>query len=142
MISPNIMALALSYKTWKEGYRWTAYIQIGILVICFATLPLWKMEKEEKTEEKKENKKEEEENKKEEEENKKEEEENKKEDEKKEIEESNNRIVKIKVSKIGDNMKVKGTELETKEQFETKIDKDKNKEKNEKKEEKKRRRKH
>ncbi len=44
MISPNIMALALKYKTWKEGYRWTAYIQIGILVICFATLPLWKME--------------------------------------------------------------------------------------------------
>ena len=137
MISPNIMALALRYKTWKEGYRWTAYIQIGILVICFATLPLWKMEKEEKTEEKKENKKEEEENKKEEEENKKEEEENKKEDEKKEIEESNNRIVKIKVSKIGDNMKVKGTELETKEQFEKKIDRDINKEKNEKKEEKK-----
>ena len=35
MISPNIMALALKYKNWKEGYRWTAYIQLGILVIYF-----------------------------------------------------------------------------------------------------------
>ena len=26
MISPNIMALALKYKNWKEGYRWTSYI--------------------------------------------------------------------------------------------------------------------
>ena len=50
MISPNIMALALKYKSWKEGYRWTAYIQMGILVICFLTLPLWKNEKENKKE--------------------------------------------------------------------------------------------
>ena len=48
MISPNIMALALKYKSWKEGYRWTAYIQIGILVICVATLPLWKIDKKNK----------------------------------------------------------------------------------------------
>ena len=50
MISPNIMALALKYKSWKEGYRWTSYIQMGILVICFITLPLWKNEKENKKE--------------------------------------------------------------------------------------------
>ena len=48
MISPNIMALSLKYKSWKEGYRWTAYIQLGILVICFTTLSLLKIEKEEK----------------------------------------------------------------------------------------------
>ena len=45
MISPNIMSLALKYKNWKQGYRWTAYVQIGILAICFATIPLWKNEK-------------------------------------------------------------------------------------------------
>jgi fucose permease len=45
MISPNVMALALKYKGWKEGYRWTAYIQMAILVVCFATLSLWKNDK-------------------------------------------------------------------------------------------------
>ena len=58
MISPNIMALALKYKSWKEGYRWTSYIQMGILVICFLTLPLWKNEKENKDEDNKEENKE------------------------------------------------------------------------------------
>ena len=33
VISPNIMALALKYARWNEGYRWTAYIQTAILVI-------------------------------------------------------------------------------------------------------------
>ena len=42
VISPNIMGLALKYAHWNEGYRWTAYIQIGILVICVLSLPLWK----------------------------------------------------------------------------------------------------
>ena len=28
VISPNIMALALSKARWNEGYRWTAYIQM------------------------------------------------------------------------------------------------------------------
>lgn len=42
IISPNIMALALRYANWSEGYRWTAYIQIGILFVCVASLPLWK----------------------------------------------------------------------------------------------------
>lgn len=42
VISPNIMALALRYAHWNDGYRWTAYIQIGILAICILSLPLWK----------------------------------------------------------------------------------------------------
>lgn len=42
MISPNIMAAALRVANWNAGYRWTAYIQIGILLICIISLPLWK----------------------------------------------------------------------------------------------------
>lgn len=42
VISPNIMALALSRARWNEGYRWTAYIQFAILMICIFTLPFWK----------------------------------------------------------------------------------------------------
>ena len=42
VISPNIMALALSKARWNEGYRWTAYIQIGILFVCILSLSLWK----------------------------------------------------------------------------------------------------
>ncbi len=42
VISPNIMALALSRAGWNEGYRWTAYIQMGILFVCIMSLPLWK----------------------------------------------------------------------------------------------------
>ena len=42
VISPNIMALALSRARWNEGYRWTAYVQIGILLVCILSLPLWK----------------------------------------------------------------------------------------------------
>lgn len=41
VLSPNIMSLALKYARWNEGYRWTSYIQIGILVIVILTLPLW-----------------------------------------------------------------------------------------------------
>ncbi len=42
VISPYIMALALSRARWNEGYRWTAYLQTGILLICILSLPLWK----------------------------------------------------------------------------------------------------
>lgn len=41
VISPSIMALALRYAKWNEGYRWTAYLQIGILLVCVLSLPLW-----------------------------------------------------------------------------------------------------
>ena len=39
IISPNIMALALKYAKWNQGYRWTAYLQITILAVCILTLP-------------------------------------------------------------------------------------------------------
>lgn len=42
VISPNIMAAALSTTSWNDGYRWTAYIQIFILLICIISLPLWR----------------------------------------------------------------------------------------------------
>ena len=42
VISPNIMALALKKARWNEGYRWTAYIQLAILLVCILSLPLWK----------------------------------------------------------------------------------------------------
>ena len=42
MISPYIMSLALAKAHWNEGYRWTAYIQFGIMLICLLSVPLWK----------------------------------------------------------------------------------------------------
>ena len=41
VISPNIMALALKYAKWNQGYRWTAYIQTGIMIVVILSLPLW-----------------------------------------------------------------------------------------------------
>lgn len=41
VISPNIMALALKYAHWNQGYRWTACVQIAILVLCVLSIPLW-----------------------------------------------------------------------------------------------------
>ena len=51
VISPCIMAQALKVARWNEGYRWTAYIQMGILLVCVLSLPLWK-QNEAATEEK------------------------------------------------------------------------------------------
>ena len=42
MISPYIMSIALAKARWNEGYRWTAYIQSGIMIICLMSVPLWK----------------------------------------------------------------------------------------------------
>ena len=42
VISPHIMAHALRVARWNEGYRWTAFVQIGILLVCILSLPLWK----------------------------------------------------------------------------------------------------
>ena len=33
VISPTIMALALRLARWNEGYRWTAFLQMGILLV-------------------------------------------------------------------------------------------------------------
>ena len=42
VISPCIMAQALKVARWNEGYRWTAFIQMGILLVSILSLPLWK----------------------------------------------------------------------------------------------------
>ena len=42
VISPTIMALALRLARWNEGYRWTAFLQAGILLVVILSLPLWK----------------------------------------------------------------------------------------------------
>ncbi len=42
VISPCIMSLALKLARWNEGYRWTSFIQLGILLVCVLSLPLWK----------------------------------------------------------------------------------------------------
>ncbi|MBO6307711.1 MAG: MFS transporter [Oribacterium sp.] len=46
VISPYIMALALRKARWNEGYRWTAFVQAGILLVCILSLPLWKKNEE------------------------------------------------------------------------------------------------
>lgn len=42
VISPYIMSAALRTARWNEGYRWTAYVQTGILLVCILSIPLWK----------------------------------------------------------------------------------------------------
>ena len=49
VISPYIMALALSRASWKEGYRWTAFVQAGILLVVIFSIPLWKKSEEKAT---------------------------------------------------------------------------------------------
>ena len=51
VISPSIMALALKYARWNEGYRWTAFLQTGILIVCILSLPLWKKNEEAQSDE-------------------------------------------------------------------------------------------
>ncbi len=51
VISPWIMSLALKLAHWNEGYRWTSYIQMGILLICILSLPLWKQNESQAEEE-------------------------------------------------------------------------------------------
>ncbi len=51
VISPYIMSQALKLAQWNEGYRWTAYIQFGILLVCVLSLPLWKKTESQEEEE-------------------------------------------------------------------------------------------
>lgn len=51
VISPYIMSQALKFARWNEGYRWTAYIQLGILLACILSLPLWKQNESQNAEE-------------------------------------------------------------------------------------------
>lgn len=41
VISPNIMSLALKKARWNQGYQWTAFLQLAILVVCILSLPIW-----------------------------------------------------------------------------------------------------
>lgn len=41
MISPYLMALAIKVAHWYEGYRWTAFLQIGILLVVISSWSLW-----------------------------------------------------------------------------------------------------
>lgn len=41
MISPYLMALAIKAAHWNEGYRWTAFLQIGILLVVISSWSLW-----------------------------------------------------------------------------------------------------
>lgn len=56
IISPYVMSYALTTSVWQNGYRMVSFIQIGITLILFVTLPIWKVNKkvtaqEEKAEE-------------------------------------------------------------------------------------------
>ena len=48
-LGPYIMGYALA--RWNAGYRWTAYIQLGILLVCILSLPLWKKSESQSEEE-------------------------------------------------------------------------------------------
>lgn len=45
IISPYIMRYALFHSGWKQGYRLVGFIQLGIVMVLFLTLPLWKIHK-------------------------------------------------------------------------------------------------
>lgn len=51
VISPYIMSLALKAAKWNQGYQWTSYIQMGILLVCVLSLPLWKQNESQAEEE-------------------------------------------------------------------------------------------
>jgi len=41
-VSPYVMSLALGAGDWRNGYRAIALVQLGIALISFASLPLWR----------------------------------------------------------------------------------------------------
>ena len=43
IVSPFVMSYALSTTVWNNGYRIVSLIQIGIAVLLFLTLPVWKV---------------------------------------------------------------------------------------------------
>lgn len=51
VISPYVMSYALSHRSWEDGYRIVGWMQGGIVLVLLLTLPLWKINKAEKTEE-------------------------------------------------------------------------------------------
>ena len=53
IVSPFIMGYALTASTWNNGYRIVGFIQLAIGVLLLATLPVWKVNKKETTQEQK-----------------------------------------------------------------------------------------
>ena len=53
IVSPFIMDYALTGATWNDGYRIVGFIQLAIAVLLLLTLPVWKVNKKEATEEQK-----------------------------------------------------------------------------------------
>ena len=51
MISPFIMSMALKVSRWNDGYRWTSFVQLGIMLVVILSLPLWKRGESEAEEE-------------------------------------------------------------------------------------------
>lgn len=47
IISPYVMSYALTTSVWQNGYRMVSFIQIGIALILFVTLPIWKVNRKE-----------------------------------------------------------------------------------------------
>lgn len=45
IISPFIMGYALTTSSWQNGYRIVGFIQLGIALLLFITLPVWKVNK-------------------------------------------------------------------------------------------------
>ncbi len=43
IVSPFVMSFALTNSTWHDGYRIVGYIQLGITLLLFGTLPVWKV---------------------------------------------------------------------------------------------------
>lgn len=46
-LSPYLMSLALSYMTWRWGYRYASIIQFVIAFVLLSSFPLWKIHKKE-----------------------------------------------------------------------------------------------
>ncbi len=51
VISPFIMSCALTVSRWNDGYRWTSFIQAGIMLVCILSLSLWKQNQNQAEEE-------------------------------------------------------------------------------------------
>lgn len=43
IVSPFVMSYALSTSVWNNGYRIVSFVQFGIALLLFATLPVWKV---------------------------------------------------------------------------------------------------
>ena len=51
IISPYVMSYALTHTVWTDGYRTVSYIQFTIVIVLVLTLPLWKINQVQSSEE-------------------------------------------------------------------------------------------